>query len=64
MIGTAGYVMIPLKTLGIGVAIGVVCCLTAMERRRTAMPDHGQLPTGFMRSVLAVLLVSGLVSML
>jgi phospholipid/cholesterol/gamma-HCH transport system permease protein len=64
MIGTAGYVMIPVKTLGIGVAIGVVCCLTATERRRAAMPDHGQLPTGFMRSVLAVLLVSGLVSVL
>jgi phospholipid/cholesterol/gamma-HCH transport system permease protein len=64
MIGTAGYVMVPVKTLGIGAAIGVVCCLTAMERRRAAMPDHGQLPTGFMRSVLAVLLVSGLVSVL
>jgi len=64
MIGTAGYVTIPVKTLGIGVAIGVVCCLTAMERRRATMPDHDQLPTGFMRSVLAVLLVSGLVSVL
>jgi phospholipid/cholesterol/gamma-HCH transport system permease protein len=64
MIGTAGYVVIPVKTLGIGLAIGVVCCLTAMERRRAATPDHGQLPTGFMRSVLAVLLVSGLVSVL
>ena len=52
------------KTLGIGVAVGVVCCLTAMERRRAAMPEHGQLPIGFMRSVLAVLLVSGLVSVL
>jgi phospholipid/cholesterol/gamma-HCH transport system permease protein len=64
MIGAAGLVMIPVKTLGIGLSIGVVCCLTAMERRRAAMPERGQLPTGFMRSVLAVLLVSGLVSML
>jgi phospholipid/cholesterol/gamma-HCH transport system permease protein len=63
MIGTAGLVMIPVKTLGIGFSIGVVCCLTAMERR-AAMPEHGQSPTGFMRSVLAVLLVSGLVSVL
>jgi phospholipid/cholesterol/gamma-HCH transport system permease protein len=64
MIGTAGYVVIPVKTLGIGVAIGVVCSLTAMEGRRAAVPDHDRLPTGFMRSVLAVLLVSGLVSVL
>ncbi|MGH6920689.1 MAG: ABC transporter permease, partial [Geminicoccaceae bacterium] len=35
-IGNAGYAMLPLKTLGIGFAIGVVCCLTAMEARQEA----------------------------
>lgn len=63
-IGTAGYVTIPVKTLGIGFAIGIVCCLTALERRRGAMDDQNRMATGFMRSVLAMFLVSGLVSVL
>ena len=63
-IGAAGYVTIPVKTLGIGFAIGIVCCLTAMERRRRAMDDQNRMATGFMRSVLAMFLVSGLVSVL
>jgi phospholipid/cholesterol/gamma-HCH transport system permease protein len=63
-IGSAGYAMLPLKTLGIGLAIGVVCCLTAMEQRQEARADHALMPIGFMRSVLAVFLVSGLVSVL
>jgi phospholipid/cholesterol/gamma-HCH transport system permease protein len=63
-IGTAGYAVLPLKTLGIGLAIGVVCCLTAMEQRQEARVDHALMPIGFMRSVLAVFLVSGLVSLL
>jgi phospholipid/cholesterol/gamma-HCH transport system permease protein len=63
-IGTAGYAMLPLKTLGIGLAIGVVCCLTAMEQRQEARVEHALMPIGFMRSVLAVFLVSGLVSVL
>jgi phospholipid/cholesterol/gamma-HCH transport system permease protein len=57
-------VTIPVKTLGIGFAIGIVCCLTAMERRRRAMDDQNRMATGFMRSVLAMFLVSGLVSVL
>lgn len=63
-IGSAGYAVLPLKTLGIGLAIGVVCCLTAMEQRQEARADHALMPIGFMRSVLAVFLVSGLVSVL
>jgi phospholipid/cholesterol/gamma-HCH transport system permease protein len=61
-IGDAGYAMLPLKTLGIGLAIGVVCCVTALEQRPEAGPDRALMPVGFMRSVLAVFLVSGLVS--
>jgi phospholipid/cholesterol/gamma-HCH transport system permease protein len=60
-IGDAGYAVLPLKSLGIGFAIGIVCCLTALEQRR----EPGALmPLGFMRAVLAVFLVSGLVSVL
>jgi phospholipid/cholesterol/gamma-HCH transport system permease protein len=61
-IGTAGYAVLPLKTLGIGLAIGVVCCLTALEQRAEAGAGRALMPVGFMRSVLAVFLVSGLVS--
>jgi phospholipid/cholesterol/gamma-HCH transport system permease protein len=63
-IGTAGYAVLPLKSLGMGLAIGVVCCLTAMEERQQGGVDHALMPIGFMRSLLAVFLVSGLVSVL
>jgi phospholipid/cholesterol/gamma-HCH transport system permease protein len=63
-IGSAGYAVIPLKSLGIGLAIGVVCCLTALERTQQSGIDHTLMPTGFMRSLFAVFLVSGLVSLL
>jgi phospholipid/cholesterol/gamma-HCH transport system permease protein len=63
-IGNAGYAVLPLKTLAIGFVIGVVCCLTAMERHRGIGADHTLMPVGFMRAVLAVFLVSGLVSVL
>jgi len=54
----------PLVLIGIGLAIGVVCCLTAMEQRQQAGADHDLMPIGFMRSLLAMFLVSGLVSVL
>jgi phospholipid/cholesterol/gamma-HCH transport system permease protein len=63
-IGDAGYAVLPLKTLAIGFVIGVVCCLTAMERHRGLGAAHSLMPVGFMRAVLAVFLVSGLVSVL
>jgi phospholipid/cholesterol/gamma-HCH transport system permease protein len=63
-IGSAGYAVLPLKTLGIGLAIGIVCSLTAMEQRRELGAERHLMPVGFMRSVLAVFLVSGLVSVL
>jgi phospholipid/cholesterol/gamma-HCH transport system permease protein len=63
-IGSAGYAVLPLKTLGIGLAIGIVCSLTAMEQRREPGAERHSMPVGFMRSVLAVFLVSGLVSVL
>jgi len=63
-IGSAGYAVLPLKALGIGLAIGIVCSLTAMEQRREPGVERTLMPIGFMRSVLAVFLVSGLVSVL
>jgi phospholipid/cholesterol/gamma-HCH transport system permease protein len=63
-IGSAGYAVLPLKTLGIGLAIGIVCSMTAMEQRREPGAERHLMPVGFMRSVLSVFLVSGLVSVL
>jgi phospholipid/cholesterol/gamma-HCH transport system permease protein len=63
-IGSAGYAVLPLKSLGIGFAIGIVCCLTALEQRPEPGAERRLMPVGFMRSVLAVFLVSGLVSVL
>jgi phospholipid/cholesterol/gamma-HCH transport system permease protein len=63
-IGGAGYFLIPAKTLSIGFAIGVVCCLTALERDDPEVDGGDPRPRGFMRAVLAVLLVSGVVSVL
>ena len=63
-IGGAGYFLIPAKTLSIGFVIGVVCCLTALERDEPSVDGGDPRPRGFMRAVLAVLLVSGLVSVL
>jgi phospholipid/cholesterol/gamma-HCH transport system permease protein len=63
-IGSAGYAVLPLKSLGIGFAIGIVCCLTALEQGRKPGAERVVMPIGFMRAVLAVFLVSGLVSVL
>ena len=63
-IGSAGYGVLPLKSLGIGFTIGIVCCLTALEQRREPGAERALMPVGFMRAVLAVFLVSGLVSVL
>lgn len=62
LIGAAAFGVLPAKTIGIGLAIGVVCCLTATERRREAILGDEVMPTGFLRAVLAVFLVSALVT--
>jgi len=63
-IGSAGYATLPVKTLTIGFTIGVVCCLTAMEDQPMSDKDAHLMSRGFVRSVLAIFLVSGLTSIL
>ena len=63
-IGLEGALMLPLKTFGIGLAIGVVCCLSALERQGEAADGPELLATGFLRAVLAVFLVSAAVTLL
>lgn len=63
-IGASGYLVLPLKTLLMGLAIGAVCSLTALEAEPGLLEGQSRLPRGFLRSVLAVFVVSGLISLL
>ena len=62
-IGSAGGVTIPVKTLAIGFTIGVVCSLTALETKGQESRAANLMPKGFVRSVLAIFLVSSLTSL-
>lgn len=63
-IGLEGALMLPLKTIGIGLALGVVCCLSALERQAEGADGPELLANGFLRAVLAVFLVSAVVTLL
>lgn len=63
-LGGSGYAVLPVKTLAIGFTIGIVCCLTALETEPSGADAASLMPRGFIRSVLAILLVSGLTSVL
>jgi phospholipid/cholesterol/gamma-HCH transport system permease protein len=56
------YLLLPLKTLCIGVITGVVACVTAL-RSTTGVSDVRELlPLGYMRAVVATLIVSGAIT--
>ena len=62
LLSPAEYLILPLKTLSIGVVTGVVACVTAF-RPITERPDVRELlPLGFMRAVVATLIVSGAIT--
>lgn len=63
-IGTQGYLVLPGKSLLIGLAIGVVCVMTAAYRSGDADAQQDLVPIGFLRAVLATFLATGLVSAL
>ena len=63
-IGSAGYIVLPAKSLGMGLVVGVICSISALEPSRPSDIEQDLIPIGFLRSVLAVFLVSGLVSVL
>jgi phospholipid/cholesterol/gamma-HCH transport system permease protein len=57
--GPREYALVPLKTLAIGFAIGLISCTTGLAVGR-AMPEVAALlPRGFVKAVLATLLISG-----
>jgi phospholipid/cholesterol/gamma-HCH transport system permease protein len=62
-IGENGAIFLLLKTSAMGLAIGVVASLAAMEPDALAARGGGPVPSAFVRAVLAILLISGLFSM-
>ena len=56
------YLLLPLKTLSIGVLIGVVACVTAMRPAKAGLDARELLPLGYMRAVVAALVLSGAIT--
>jgi phospholipid/cholesterol/gamma-HCH transport system permease protein len=64
-IGSEGYAILPLKSLGIGFVVGLATCVTALEH--SASRDEAAitlLPAGFFRALLLTLMVNVLLSMM
>jgi phospholipid/cholesterol/gamma-HCH transport system permease protein len=57
--GPKECVLLPLKTLTIGFAIGLISCTTGLAIGRAVPEVSTLLPGGFVRAVLATLLISG-----
>ena len=57
--GPKEYAIIPLKTLSIGFVVGLIVCTTGLSGARSINDVPVLLPRGIMKSVLAVLLISG-----
>ena len=56
------YLLLPLKTLSIGVLIGVVACVTAMRPTKIGSDVRELVPLGYMRAVVATLVLSGAIT--
>ena len=62
--GPKEYALVPLKTLAIGFAIGLISCTTGLAVGRVVPEVSALLPRGFVKAVLATLLISGGLTML
>jgi len=60
--GPSTYALLPIKSLAIGFAIGLVCAATAMRSAAGSADLTRLMPRGFVRAVLACLLITGAVS--
>jgi phospholipid/cholesterol/gamma-HCH transport system permease protein len=58
-IGPREYALVPLKTLAIGFAIGLISCTTGLAFGRAATDVSALLPQGFVKAILAIFLISG-----
>lgn len=62
-IGSTGYIALPVKTIAIGLTIGTVCSLSAMDPATDGLTGGTFTATGFIRAVSGILLVSTLLSL-
>jgi phospholipid/cholesterol/gamma-HCH transport system permease protein len=58
------YLILPLKTVGLGVLIGVVACVTALRPSKIGSDAMELVPLGYMRAVVASLILSGAITAL
>ena len=58
------FLSLPLKTFGIGLLIGVVACVTALRVTAIGADVRELVPLGFMRAVVATLILSGVITAL
>jgi phospholipid/cholesterol/gamma-HCH transport system permease protein len=56
------YLILPLKTLSLGVLIGVVACVTALRPTLVGADVRELLPLGYMRAVVAAMIFSGAIT--
>lgn len=56
------YLILPLKTLSIGVLIGVVACVTGLRSSGIGADARELVPLGYMRAVVAMLILSGAIT--
>lgn len=62
-IGEVGYIALPAKTIAIGLTIGAVCSLTALDNRARERAAEALTAIGFLRGTSGILLVSALISL-
>jgi phospholipid/cholesterol/gamma-HCH transport system permease protein len=58
--GAGDYLLVPVKALMVGFAVGVICCHTALSRPRESSQV---VAIGFVRAALAAIGVSGLLTL-
>jgi phospholipid/cholesterol/gamma-HCH transport system permease protein len=58
-IGPREYALVPLKTLSIGFAIGLISCTTGLAVGRDITEVPALLPRGFVKAILVTFLISG-----
>lgn len=62
-IGANGYIVIPAKAVALGLTIGTICSLTALESGDQGTIAERRIARGFIRSISGVLAVSALMSL-
>lgn len=62
-IGANGYIVIPAKAVALGLTIGAICSLTALDNGERGATPERRIARGFIRSVSGVLAVGALLSL-